>query len=232
MAEEKRRHKRVQVSVPVTINRSIRGQVVDLSESGVFIESMAPMEKGAALVIQFDNSEKKMLFGAVVRQSTRKKGRSYGFGAELGSLTPDHKSFLRALIDAFSYAVSDELPIILLIDGDMTSRFIFAKVIREGGYNIITRETFSDIDVIFEHHNPAAVVLDYTEQTLNAVKMIRGIDDIIPIVILSKLPHIPMEQFMSLNVKHCPKYNITPLKFVSDILRKLVPSKGSLKKTR
>ncbi|HMK57255.1 MAG TPA: PilZ domain-containing protein [Dissulfurispiraceae bacterium] len=223
MADEKRRHKRVRVSVPVTINRAVRGKVVDLSESGVFIETVAPMEKGAALVIQFDNSERKMLFGAVVRQSTRKKGRSFGFGAELGNLTPDHRSFLRALIDAVSYEPAVDLPIILLIDEDMTSRFIFTKVIREGGYNVITREDFSDLLVVFEHHNPAAVVMDYTDETLRAAKSIRGIDEKIPIIILSKLPHIPIEKFIDLDIKHYPKYKVTPLKFVNDVLRKIVP---------
>lgn len=224
MAEEKRRHRRVQVNVPVTINRSVKARVADLSESGVFIETPVPMEEGAALVIQFDEGDGKMLFGAIVRQSSRKKGSAYGFGAELGSLTPDHKSFVRAIIEAVTkYKSRTEAPVILLIDEDATTRFIYGKVLREGGFNVITRETFSDISVVFSHYHPVAVVLDYTDDTIGAVKSIRKSDGKIPIIILSRLPHVPIERFEGLDVKHFPKYRMTPVKFMNDVLRKILP---------
>jgi len=224
MTEEKRRHKRVQVNVPVTINRSLKARVVDLCESGVFIETPGLMEKGAALVIQFDEDVRKMLFGAIVRQSNRKKGRVYGFGAELGSLTPDHKEFVRTLIETVTTTKTENgAPIILMIDRDSTARFTYGKVMHEGGYDVITREAFSDILVVFGQYSPVALVLDYTEDTLGAVKSIRETNKKVPIVILSRLPHVPLEKFAGLNVKHCPKYIMTPEQFLNELIRKLLP---------
>ncbi len=224
MTEEKRRHRRIQVDVPVTINRSLKARVVDLSQSGVFIETLAPMETGAALVIQFDEGDRKMLFGAIVRQSTRKKGRVYGFGAELGSLTPDHKEFVRALIETITKTKSaNEAPVILMIDEDATSRFTYGKVMHEGGYDVITRDTFNDMSVVFSQYNPVAVVFDYTEDTFDAVKAIRENDKKVPIVILSRLPHIPLEKFAGLDVKHCPKYVMSPEKLFNEVLSKFLP---------
>jgi len=224
LVEEKRRHRRVQLNVPVTINRSVTARVVDLSESGVFVETSEPIEKGAALVIQFKEGAVRMVFGAIVRQSNRKKGGVYGFGAELGSLTPDHKEFVSAIIEnVVKGNPRSEAPVILLIDGDVTSRFIYGKVLREGGCDVITRETFSDISVVFSHYNPAVVVLDYTEDAIGAVKSIRKSGAKIPIIILSRLPHVPMEKFEGLDVKHFPKYKMTPAKFFNDVLRKMLP---------
>jgi hypothetical protein len=224
MAEEKRRHRRMQVSLPITINRSLKAHVIDLSESGVFVEATEPMGIGAALVIQFDEGDREMLFGAVVRQSNKKKGRVYGFSAEFGILTPDHKEFVRALIETITKTKSDTgAPVILMIDGDATSRDTYGKVMHEEGYDVITRETFKDISVVVGQCNPVAVMFDYTEDTVAAVKSIREKKKKVPIVILSRLPHLPIEKFVGLDVKHCPKYRMPPEKFLKEVLRNLLP---------
>jgi hypothetical protein len=224
MTEEKRRHRRLQVSLPITINRSLKAHVIDLSESGVFVEATEPMGIGAALVIQFDEGDREMLFGAIVRQANKKKGRVYGFSAEFGSLTPDRKEFVRALIETITKMESDTgAPVILMIDGDATSRDTYAKVMREEGYDVITRETFKDISVVVGQCNPVAVMFDYTEDTVAAVKSIREKKKKVPIVILSRLPHLPIEKFVGLDVKHCPKYRMPPEKFLKEVLRNLLP---------
>jgi hypothetical protein len=221
MTREKRRHKRVQVNVPVIINRSIKARVVDLSESGVFVETVSPMEKDSALVIQFVDGDAKMLYGAIVRQSTIRKGSFYGFGAELRSLTPDHKEFVRTLIETgIKIESENRAPVILLVDGDETSRVIYGKVINKGGYYVITRDTFSDILAVFDHYKPVTVVVDYTDDTIRAVKSIRERDSKVPIVILSRLPHVPMEQLEGLDVQLCPKYTMPPTKFVTEVLHR------------
>jgi CheY-like chemotaxis protein len=224
MTEEKRRHKRMRVDIPITINRSLKARVVNLSDSGFFVETLKPMEIGAALVIQFDEVDRKMMFGAIVRQSNRKKRGAYGFGAELGSLTPDHKAFMRALIESIMKIKSENPePVILMIDKNATSRFTYGEVIREEGYVVITRETFKDISVVFGQYMPVAIVCDYTEDTFEAVKSIREINEKVPIVILSRVSHIPIEKFAGLDVKHCPKYIMPPEKFFNEVLLKLLP---------
>jgi hypothetical protein len=198
--------------------------VIDLSESGVFIEATEPMGIGAALVIQFDEGNREMLFGAVVRQSNKKKGRVYGFSAEFGILTPDHKEFVHALIETIAKIKSDtEAPVILMIDGDATSRDTYGKVMREEGYDVITRETFKDISVVFGQCNPVAVMFDYTEDTVGAVKSIRENNKKVPIVILSRLSYLPIEKFVGLDVKHCPKYMMHPKEFLKEVLHKILP---------
>jgi len=224
MTVEKRRHKRMQVSLPITINRSLKAHVVDLSESGVFVETTEPMGTGAALVIQFDEDDREMRFGAIVRQSNRKKGRVYGFGAEFWSMTPDHKEFVRALIETITKIKSDTgAPVILMIDRDATSRDTYGKVMSEEGYDVIERNTFGDISDVFNQVKPVAVVFDYTEDTVGAVKSIRKINKTVPIVILSRLSRVPIEKFLGLDVKHCPKYMMPPKKFLNEILHKILP---------
>jgi hypothetical protein len=210
--------------VPITINRSLKARVVDLSESGVFVETTEPMGIGTALVIQFDEGDREMLFGAVVRQSNRKKRRVYGLSAEFGSLTSDHKEFVRALIETISEIKSgNEAPVILMIDGDATSRDTYGKVMREEGYNVITKETSRDISVVFGQYNPVVVMFDYAEDTVGAVKSIRESNKKVPILILSRLPHVPIEKFVGLDVKHCPKYRMPPEKFLIEVLCKILP---------
>ena len=214
----------MQVSVPITINRSLKACVADLSESGVFVEATEPMGKGAALVIQFDEHNRKMLFGAIVRQSNRKKGRVYGFAAEFGNQTSDHKEFVRALIETITKTKSDTgAPVILMIDGDATSHEIYGKVMCEEGYDVITSKSFRDISVVFGQYNPVAVVFDYTEDTIGAVKSIRKSNGKVPIVILSSIPHVLIQKFIGLDVKHCPKYMMHPKQVLKEVLRKILP---------
>jgi len=224
MTEEKRRHRRLQVRLPITINRSLKAHVIDLSESGVFIEATEPMGIGAALVIQFDEGDREMLFGAIVRQSNKKKGRVYGFSAEFGSLTPERKEFVRALIESITNIESGKgTPVILMIDGDATSRDTYGKVMRKEGYDVITKETFKDISVVFGQCKPVAVMFDYTEDTVGAVKSIRENNKKVPIVILSRLSYLPIEKFVGLDVKHCPKYMMHPKEFLKEVLHKILP---------
>jgi len=221
---EKRRHRRIQVSIPITINRSLKARVVDISESGVFVEATEPIGTSTALVIQFDEGDSEMLFGAIVRHANKKKGRVYGFSAEFGSLTSDHKELVHALIETINIIKSDTgAPIIIMIDGDATTRDTYGKVMRDEGYDVITRETVRDISVVFGQCDPVGMMIDYTEDTIEAVKAIRGKNKKVPIVIISRLPQMPIEKFVGLDVNYCPKYLMPPEKFLKAVLRRFMP---------
>ncbi|MBI1859610.1 MAG: PilZ domain-containing protein [Deltaproteobacteria bacterium] len=119
--KERRKHTRVPVKIPAGIYfkgnyHYLDAEILDLSESGAFLQCSTPLELGKEIMLEIRFGESRILAGQVVQDSKQltnsfgkdpkqasvvrwnKMGSDVGFGVEFMNLAPEKLTFLRTVI--------------------------------------------------------------------------------------------------------------------------------------
>jgi len=122
--QERRKHKRVNVAIPVGLffkNRpsEIQAEITNVSEGGAFVHCITPMNIGEEVLLEIRFTETKLIEGKVISHDQLKdlalpqplaqravvkwvQGSSKsGFGVQFIDLHPDQKKFIAKLVQYF-----------------------------------------------------------------------------------------------------------------------------------
>ncbi len=213
--QNKRRNRRVRVGIP------IETRIVDISESGISVATDLIPKKGTFITVTIDG----MQFTAIVRHEFGGKGSDFsGFGAEFQMLTADHYEKIRKIMirvpvekEARKIASKETELSIILVDGDSISRMIYGNRLNKGGFHVITLSSFDDAQEMLQRGSVAAVVCDYTSDTLKAIEMIRKNHAELAICVLSRRSDVPLELLQKLDVTYKSKALTSPEMFFNYI---------------
>jgi CheY-like chemotaxis protein len=209
--QERRRHRRQRVDI------SIEARIIDISESGILVETNLMPKKGTLVTVTIDGLQ----FGAIVRHEIAgRKSNSRGFGAEFQMLTVEHNEKIRKVMTRIPKKKEDrrirskETPSsIILVDGDSMSRMIYGNRLGKGGFNVIAVPSFHNIHEMLQQGGIAAVVCDYTSDTIKEIELIRKNHAELAICVLSLRGDASLEQLKKLRVTYKSKALINPEKF-------------------
>jgi c-di-GMP-binding flagellar brake protein YcgR len=102
VAEEKRRHPRAKICVPVELRVEdsellMRATTSDISLGGCYVEMMFTLERDAQLEMTFDVGERILVLGRVVTCDPH-----VGNGIEFSKILPEDEEVLRRYLEAAS----------------------------------------------------------------------------------------------------------------------------------
>ena len=102
MAQEKRRHPRTKIRVPVELRVEdsellMRTATSDISLGGCYVEMMFTLERGSRLEMTFDIGERILVLGRVVTCDPH-----VGNGIEISKILPEDEEVLRRYLEAAS----------------------------------------------------------------------------------------------------------------------------------
>jgi len=218
---ESRRHRRVRVDI------SIEARIIDISESGILVETNLMPKKGTFIAVTIDGLQ----FGAIVRHEICGiQGACRGFGAEFQMLTAEHNEKIRKIMtrnpgkkEQGNTSTNETLSSIILVDGDSISRMIYGNRLGKGGFDVIAVSSFDNVLEMLRQGSVAAVVCDYERDTLKAIEVIRKNHAELAICVLSRRSDVPLEQLEKAGVTYKSKALTSPEKFfnyIEELLRK------------
>lgn len=211
MSKERRRHLRIvveiDVEVSVQINKKDIGKVVDLSESGLFVETGMHVEMNNFVVIKL--SGETIMFGATVRRVTGK-----GFGAEFGCMTDSHRdaiSNFHLKSGKADVASTEPLPTIMLI-GDHGAYPSLGSELKAAGYAVLEVRNVDKVFSSLARFDVVGVVSEYVvggRNTLSTLEAIKGIkkQPQFPVILYSGRYDVPQQMIEELGIPCFFKYN-------------------------
>jgi len=160
MKDERRRYARVavevDVEVSVQINKKHYGQITDISEAGIFVETGNHVEVGDFIVIRF--SDQKIMFSATVRRVTEN-----GFGASFGSMNDAHREAIIRFIpkpEQITLASVVQTPTVMILC-DNGSHTILVQMLKEAGFAVLEVMSTNKVISSMERFDVVGVVSDY-----------------------------------------------------------------------
>ena len=208
---ERRKHRRRRVDI------SIEARIIDICESGILVETNLMLKKGTFITVTIDGLQ----FTAIVRHETGVgKDDFHGFGAEFQMLTAEHNEKIRKIMaldqgakEKRTAATKEPLSSIILVDEDSISRMMYRTRLEKGGFDVIVMSSFNNVEEMLLQGNVAAVVCDYTSDTLKAIEVLRKNHAELVICVLSLRGNVPLERLEKLGVTYKSKALNSPEKF-------------------
>lgn len=221
MKSERRQHKRVAVEVDVEVlvhvDKKRAGLVTDISETGLFVQTIKHVEVGNFVVIKFSGQQ--VMFGATVHRVTEN-----GFGAKFGGINDAHRdaiaSFLPKTIHSTVSSVVQMPTVMLLCDNGSYS--ILEQKLKEAGFAVLQVKSIDKVIFAIELLDVVCIVSDYIvggKDTLSILKKIKEPNKQLdfPVIIYSGRYDVPYKQFELLGVQCFYKHNTSPLTLVRHI---------------
>ena len=209
--QERRKHRRLRVDI------SIEARIIDICESGILVETTLMLKKGTFMTVTIDGLQ----FTAIVRHETGgAKGALRGFGAEFQMLTVEHTEKIRKIMTRSpegkkegTTTTKGPLSTIILVDGDTISQMMYRNRLEKGDFHVIVKSSFNNVEEMLLQGNVAAVVCEYTSDTLKTIEVLRKIHADLVICVLSLRGDVPLEQLEKLGVTYRSKALNGPEKF-------------------
>lgn len=166
---EKRRHKRVILKRPVTINNSLSLMGLDLSEGGIYVHTGRSFPVGLTLDLQLPLDKGVVKTKAVVRHA------QYGIGMGLMfiDLSSENLSVIRDFIEKSTVKNADVTRNkVLIVDDDAGSRRMNKSKLILDGFTVLEAADGIEAIAVVEKEVISLVVLDLNMDRLDGFKVL------------------------------------------------------------
>lgn len=215
--------KRVLVQRDVIINGILKASALDISETGMYINTQAELVAGAVLDLSFTISETAMTVKAVVDHTQP----GVGIGVKFVNLTPEHYAVIKKYIGESGDAVAPAKKAgknILLVDDSAQSRAIYRNKLNVEGYRVT--EAANGVEALKQLQEviPDLVILDLWMEGIDGFKILQlmqlnpNFKDIPVIVLSARSVPDDIQRAISLGAReYLPKMSTTPIKLAEKV---------------
>ena len=229
-----RKSKRIKFKKKVLVNNQIMVEVLNISETGLFLHTGRSFDDGALVEVGIPTMPGN--FDLKVQAMVKHNHRGIGMGLQFVDLDDKQKRQLDTLLNELDQAVEKDTEgrkKILLVGGTDTARNINkSKLVLEGFY-VMQATTADEVFRILNNEAPDAMVMEWQETAFNSKGLLARIKanpqyGTIIRVVLSALTDSTVQREILAAGAHCclAKMDTNPVK-LSQILKKLIDERDT-----
>ncbi len=218
-----RQKQRVLLQKPVKINGNMDAICFDLNEEGMYIQTEAKFAASSVVNVDFEIDGRAIK----VKASVRHLDEGFGFGVKFINLPPQDKIAIKEALH-LSGQLSQDLPTVLIVDGNDQSRAIYNYTFQQEGFRVVETRNGNDAFKILQQTRPDFVVIDNKIEGINAFKILQFMqtrDDLkeIPAIMLTtRFVANEADKTLSLGVKEYLVKSSTSPKVLIDKVRSIL----------
>ena len=220
---EQRVKKRVLIHRDVIINGILKASALDVSETGMFINTQAELLSGAILDLSFKIGDTSITVKTVVQHSQP----GVGIGVKFLNLIPEHYTIIKKFLEQSEEVAPAGRKAgrnILLVDDSAQSRAIYRNKLNIEGFTVI--EAANGVEALkqLQESAPDLVILDLWMEGIDGFKILQlmqlnpNFKDIPVIVLSARSVPADIQRAISLGAReYLPKMSTTPIKLAEKV---------------